>query len=60
MCCNISVTVGLSFYTGESQCLVKLFSMPLAVCRGTGASPMEAQINAAQNLLEYIKIVTNE
>lgn len=40
------------------QCLVQLSTLPVAVCHGLGRSPKEAQISAARNSLEYLKIMT--
>jgi RISC-loading complex subunit TARBP2 len=60
MCCNTGVTIDLSRFTGECQCLVMLTTMPIALCKGSGKSSVEAQANAAQNALEYLKIITKE
>jgi len=60
MCCNTGVTIEPSFYTGKSQCLVQLSTLPVAVCKGSGTSLEEAQASAAQNALECLKIVTKK
>jgi len=49
-----------SYYTGKSQCLVQLSTLPVAVCYGSGTSSKEAQASAAQNALEYLKIMTKK
>ncbi|KAJ4430993.1 hypothetical protein ANN_19586 [Periplaneta americana] len=46
--------------TGKSQCLVQLSTLPVAVCYGSGNSSKEAQASAAQNALEYLKIMTKK
>lgn len=46
--------------TGKSQCLVQLSTLPVAVCYGSGTSSKEAQARAAQNALEYLKIMTKK
>jgi len=46
--------------TGKSQCLVQLSTLPVAVCYGSGTSSKEAQASAAQNALEYLKIMTKK
>ncbi|XP_019873390.1 interferon-inducible double-stranded RNA-dependent protein kinase activator A homolog B isoform X2 [Aethina tumida] len=46
--------------TGQYQCLVQLSVMPVAVCYGTGNTTKEAQIKAAHNALEYLKIMTKK
>ncbi|XP_063228325.1 RISC-loading complex subunit tarbp2 isoform X2 [Bacillus rossius redtenbacheri] len=45
---------------GKSQCLVQLSTLPVAVCYGTGSNSKEAQSAAAQNALEYLKIMTKK
>lgn len=42
------------------QCLVQISTMPVGVCHGSGSSPTEAQQQAAQNALEYLKIMTKK
>ncbi|XP_049279556.1 RISC-loading complex subunit tarbp2 isoform X1 [Anopheles funestus] len=42
----------------EFQCLVQLSTMPVAVCYGSGLTIQEANMRAAQNSLEYLKILT--
>jgi len=44
--------------TGESQCLLQLTTLPVAVCFGTGPTMDEAQSAAARNALEYLRIMT--
>ncbi|XP_063907607.1 RISC-loading complex subunit tarbp2 isoform X2 [Zophobas morio] len=46
--------------SGKSQCLVQLSTLPVAVCYGAGATPKEAQSAAAQNALEYLKIMSKK
>lgn len=46
--------------SGKCQCLVQLSTLPVAVCHGTGCSSNEAQVNAAENALDYLKIMTRE
>lgn len=46
--------------TGMCQCLVQLSTLPVAVCQGAGPSSTEAQSSAAQNALEYLKIMTKK
>ncbi|XP_021936445.1 RISC-loading complex subunit tarbp2 isoform X2 [Zootermopsis nevadensis] len=46
--------------TGKSQCLVQLSTLPVAVCYGSGSCSKEAQASAAQNALEYLKIMTKK
>lgn len=46
--------------SGKSQCLVQLSTLPVAVCYGCGMTPKEAQASAAQNALEYLKIMTKK
>lgn len=45
-------------YNGHFQCLVQLSTLPVAVCQGAGANKTVAQISAARNALEYLKIMT--
>lgn len=45
-------------YSGQSQCLVQLSTLPVAVCQGCGKNSKEAQASAARNALEYLKIMT--
>ncbi|XP_016947921.1 interferon-inducible double-stranded RNA-dependent protein kinase activator A homolog [Drosophila biarmipes] len=47
-------------FTGQFQCLVMISMSPVGICHGTGASVEEAHSNAAQNGLEYLKIVTRK
>lgn len=42
----------------QFQCLVQLSTLPVAVCHGTGVTAQEAQVNAAENALEYLRIMT--
>lgn len=44
--------------TGRHQCLVQLSTLPVAVCQGAGGTSKEAQMSAAHNALEYLKIMT--
>lgn len=44
----------------KHQCLVQLSSMPVAVCHGTGENIRDAQVNAALNALEYLKVMTKK
>ncbi|KAK7792293.1 hypothetical protein R5R35_004868 [Gryllus longicercus] len=46
--------------SGQTQCLVQLSTLPVAVCYGTGLSSKEAQSRAALNALEYLKIMTKK
>ncbi|KAI4461141.1 loquacious isoform b [Holotrichia oblita] len=46
--------------TGKYQCLLQISTVPLAVCFGTGNSPKDAQMSAAFNALEYLKIATRK
>lgn len=46
--------------TGKSQCLVQLSTLPVAVCYGSGTTSKDAQSSAAQNALEYLKIMTKK
>lgn len=43
---------------GLFQCLIKVSSLPVAVCHGFGKDAIEAQADAARNALEYLKIFT--
>uniref|UniRef100_A0A182IZ74 DRBM domain-containing protein n=1 Tax=Anopheles atroparvus TaxID=41427 RepID=A0A182IZ74_ANOAO len=45
-------------HSGMYQCLVQLSTLPVAVCHGTGKTIVEAQMHAARNSLEYLKIMT--
>ncbi|EDV33161.1 uncharacterized protein Dana_GF23153, isoform B [Drosophila ananassae] len=47
-------------YTGQFQCLVQLSTLPVGVCHGTGPTAADAQRHAAQNALEYLKIMTKK
>ncbi|XP_017105530.2 protein Loquacious isoform X2 [Drosophila bipectinata] len=47
-------------YTGQFQCLVQLSTLPVGVCHGTGPTAVDAQRHAAQNALEYLKIMTKK
>ncbi|XP_026842958.1 interferon-inducible double-stranded RNA-dependent protein kinase activator A homolog isoform X3 [Drosophila persimilis] len=47
-------------FTGQFQCLVQLSTLPVGVCHGTGPTAREAQRHAAQNALEYLKIMTKK
>ncbi|XP_011638594.1 RISC-loading complex subunit tarbp2-like isoform X3 [Pogonomyrmex barbatus] len=46
--------------SGKFQCLVQLSTLPVAVCYGCGATSKDAQASAAQNALEYLKIMTKK
>ncbi|XP_043463760.1 interferon-inducible double-stranded RNA-dependent protein kinase activator A homolog isoform X4 [Leptopilina heterotoma] len=46
--------------SGKSQCLVQLSTLPVAVCYGSGVTSKDAQASAAQNALEYLKIMTKK
>lgn len=46
--------------SGRTQCLVQLSTLPVAVCYGSGNNSKEAQASAAQNALEYLKIMTKK
>jgi len=57
--CNITyVDIDEASFTGKFQCLVMISTSPVGICHGTGASVEEAQSNAAQNCLEFLKIVS--
>ncbi|XP_035778106.1 interferon-inducible double-stranded RNA-dependent protein kinase activator A homolog isoform X2 [Anopheles albimanus] len=45
-------------HSGQYQCLVQLSTMPVAVCHGAGPTVRDAQLQAARNSLEYLKIMT--
>ncbi|XP_022220084.2 interferon-inducible double-stranded RNA-dependent protein kinase activator A homolog isoform X4 [Drosophila obscura] len=47
-------------FTGQFQCLVQLSTLPVGVCHGTGPTSKDAQRHAAQNALEYLKIMTKK
>ncbi|XP_061390227.1 interferon-inducible double-stranded RNA-dependent protein kinase activator A homolog isoform X2 [Musca vetustissima] len=47
-------------FNDHYQCLVQLSTLPVGVCHGSGATPAEAQKMAAQNALEYLKIMTKK
>ncbi|XP_015108998.1 interferon-inducible double-stranded RNA-dependent protein kinase activator A homolog isoform X3 [Diachasma alloeum] len=46
--------------SGKCQCLVQLSTLPVAVCYGSGVTSKDAQASAAQNALEYLKIMTKK
>ncbi|XP_076291132.1 protein Loquacious-like isoform X4 [Lasioglossum baleicum] len=46
--------------SGKCQCLVQLSTLPVAVCYGCGFTSKDAQASAAQNALEYLKIMTKK
>jgi hypothetical protein len=46
--------------SGAVQCLVQLSTLPVAVCYGSGPTSKDAQIAAARNALEYLKIMTKK
>ncbi|XP_055924098.1 interferon-inducible double-stranded RNA-dependent protein kinase activator A homolog isoform X2 [Eupeodes corollae] len=46
--------------SNQCQCLVQLSTLPVAVCHGSGATQADAQRHAAQNALEYLKIMTKK
>ncbi|XP_077289136.1 protein Loquacious-like isoform X1 [Arctopsyche grandis] len=46
--------------TNKFQCLVQLSTLPVAVCYGVGKNSKDAQSSAAQNALEYLKIMTKK
>ncbi|XP_043269785.1 RISC-loading complex subunit tarbp2-like isoform X2 [Venturia canescens] len=46
--------------SGKCQCLVQLSTLPVAVCYGCGLTSEDAQASAAQNALEYLKIMTKK
>lgn len=45
-------------YNNHFQCLVQLSTLPVAVCQGSGNTKNVAQLSAARNALEYLKIMT--
>lgn len=47
-------------YAGLHQCFVQLSTMPVAVITGQGATYQEAQMDAAHNSLQYLKIMTKK
>lgn len=47
-------------FSGKCQCLVQLSTLPVAVCQGSGVTSNEAQVEAAKNALEYLKIMTKK
>ncbi|XP_065356835.1 interferon-inducible double-stranded RNA-dependent protein kinase activator A homolog isoform X2 [Calliphora vicina] len=47
-------------FTDKFQCLVQLSTLPVGVCHGSGTTPADAQKMAAQNALEYLKIMTKK
>ena len=47
-------------FTDKFQCLVQLSTLPVGVCHGSGNTPTDAQKMAAQNALEYLKIMTKK
>ncbi|XP_026470194.1 interferon-inducible double-stranded RNA-dependent protein kinase activator A homolog isoform X2 [Ctenocephalides felis] len=47
-------------HKGRCQCLVQLSTLPVAVCHGSGNTSKDAQASAAQNALEYLKIMTKK
>ncbi|XP_052851417.1 interferon-inducible double-stranded RNA-dependent protein kinase activator A homolog isoform X2 [Drosophila gunungcola] len=47
-------------FTGQFQCLVQLSTLPVGVCHGSGPTAADAQRHAAQNALEYLKIMTKK
>ncbi|XP_037711901.1 interferon-inducible double-stranded RNA-dependent protein kinase activator A homolog isoform X4 [Drosophila subpulchrella] len=47
-------------FSGQFQCLVQLSTLPVGVCHGSGATAADAQRHAAQNALEYLKIMTKK
>lgn len=46
--------------SNQCQCLVQLSTLPVAVCHGSGPAQADAQRHAAQNALEYLKIMTKK
>ncbi|XP_058177370.1 RISC-loading complex subunit tarbp2-like [Anopheles ziemanni] len=44
-------------HSGMYQCLLQLSTLPVAVCHGTGKTILDAQMHAARNSLEYLKIM---
>ncbi|XP_011199842.2 interferon-inducible double-stranded RNA-dependent protein kinase activator A homolog isoform X2 [Bactrocera dorsalis] len=47
-------------FTDQCQCLVQLSTLPVGVCHGSGPTAADAQKQAAQNALEYLKIMTKK
>lgn len=47
-------------FSGQFQCLVQLSTLPVGVCHGSGPTAADAQRHAAQNALEYLKIMTKK
>ncbi|XP_017075838.2 LOW QUALITY PROTEIN: interferon-inducible double-stranded RNA-dependent protein kinase activator A homolog [Drosophila eugracilis] len=47
-------------YSDQFQCLVQLSTLPVGVCHGSGPTAADAQRHAAQNALEYLKIMTKK
>ncbi|XP_037806179.1 interferon-inducible double-stranded RNA-dependent protein kinase activator A homolog isoform X2 [Lucilia sericata] len=47
-------------FTDKFQCLVQLSTLPVGVCHGSGTTPADAKKMAAQNALEYLKIMTKK
>lgn len=47
-------------FTDQCQCLVQLSTLPVGVCHGSGSTAGDAQKQAAQNALEYLKIMTKK
>lgn len=45
-------------FNNHFQCLVQLSTLPVAVCQGSGNTKNIAQLSAARNALEYLKIMT--
>lgn len=45
-------------FSGQLQCFVQLSTMPVAVLAGQGDTHQEAQMQAAHNALQYLKIMT--
>ncbi|XP_005188137.1 interferon-inducible double-stranded RNA-dependent protein kinase activator A homolog B isoform X1 [Musca domestica] len=47
-------------FNDQYQCLVQLSTLPVGVCHGSGPTQADAQKMAAQNALEYLKIMTKK
>ncbi|KAL9926872.1 interferon-inducible double-stranded RNA-dependent protein kinase activator A homolog isoform X2 [Glossina fuscipes] len=47
-------------FSGQYQCLVQISTLPVGVCHGSGPTPADAQKQAAQNALDYLKIMTKK
>merc|ERR1719391_479833 len=45
---------------GAYQCLVQLSTVPVAVCFGKGETTEAARVGAAENALDYLKIMTKK